>query len=154
MTEHFETFRAGDQLIRYDLIFLKKPTILSEEHVMDIIVSAITGALANLGVQAVGDAYEGVKAVLTRKFGADSDLADAVKKLEQKPDAQGRQITLKEEAEAAGADKDAEIMKAVEALLAAVKAQPGGEEAVRVINQQVTGNENIFSGTGNVTVTR
>ncbi|CAK8721432.1 hypothetical protein GMJAKD_10640 [Candidatus Electrothrix aarhusensis] len=93
---------------------------------MDIIVGAITGALANLGVKAVGDAYEGVKAVLLRKFGADSDLADAVKKLEQKPDAQGRQITLKEEAEAAGADKDAEIMKAVEALLAAVKAQAGG----------------------------
>ncbi|MCI5126491.1 MAG: hypothetical protein D3925_18940, partial [Candidatus Electrothrix sp. AR5] len=116
---------------------------------------AITGALANLGVKAVGDAYEGVKAVLLRKFGAESDLADAVKKLEQKPDAQGRQMTLKEEAEAAGADKDAEVVSAVEALIEAIKNQPGGEETVQqIVNQQVIGNGNIFSGTGNVSGTR
>lgn len=122
---------------------------------MDIIVGAITGALANLGVKAVGDAYEGVKAVLLRKFGAESDLADAVKKLEQKPDAQGRQMTLKEEAEAAGADKDAEVVSAVEALIEAIKNQPGGEETVQqIVNQQVIGNGNIFSGTGNVSGTR
>jgi len=93
---------------------------------MEIFTTAIIAALGNLGAKAVGDAYEGVKALVQRKFGADSDLADALKKLEQKPDAQGRQITLKDEAAAAGADKDAEIMKAVEALLAAVKAQAGG----------------------------
>lgn len=93
---------------------------------MDIIIAAIAGALGNLGIKAVDDAYEGMKALLHRKFGAESDLADAVKKLEQKPDAQGRQLTLKEEAAAAGADKDAEIIKAAEALLEAVKAQTGG----------------------------
>jgi len=122
---------------------------------METLTTAIIAALGNLGVKAVGDAYEGVKALVLRKFGADSDLAEAVKKLEQKPDAQGRQITLKDEAEAAGANKDAEIMKAVEALLAAVQAQPGGEKAVRdIIHQQVSGSGQIFSGSGNVTVTR
>ncbi len=64
--------------------------------------------------------------MLLRKFGAESDLADALKKLEQKPEAPGRQLTLKEEAEAAGADKDEEIMQAAQALLDAVKAQAGG----------------------------
>lgn len=122
---------------------------------METLTTAIIAALGNLGVKAVGDAYEGVKALLLRKFGAESDLADAVKKLEKQPDSKGRQDTLKEDAAAAGADKDAEIIKAAQALLDAVKAQPGGEEAVRsIVNQQVSGSGHIFSGSGNVTVTR
>lgn len=122
---------------------------------METLTAAIIAALGNLGVKAVGDAYEGVKALVLRKFGAESDLADALKKLEKQPDAQWRQDALQEEAEAAGANEDAEIMKAAQALLDAVKAQPGGAEAVRsIVNQQVTGNENIFSGSGNVTVTK
>ena len=116
---------------------------------MDIIIAAIAGALGNLSSDAVKAAYKGMKDVLLRKFGAESDLADALKKLEQKPDAQGRQITLKEEAAAAGADKDEEIIKAAQALLDAVKAQPGG--GVKI---SVTGDGNIFSGSGNVTVLR
>jgi hypothetical protein len=128
---------------------------LLEEYLMETLTTAIIAALGNMGVKAVGDAYEGVKALVLRKFGADSDLADAVKKLEKQPDSKGRQDTLKEDAEAAGADKDEEIIKAAQALLDAVKAQPGGEKAVRdIINQQVSGSGHIFSGSGNVTVTR
>ena len=122
---------------------------------METLTTAIIAALGNMGVKAVGDAYEGVKALVLRKFGADSDLADAVKKLEKQPDAQWRQVALQGEAEAAGADKDEEIIKAAQALLDAVKAQPGGEEAVRtIVNQHVSGSGHIFSGSGNVTVTR
>jgi hypothetical protein len=119
--------------------------------------TAIIAALGNMGVKAVGDAYEGVKALVLRKFGADSDLADAVKKLEKQPDAQARQLLLKEELEAAGADKDEEIIKAAQALLDAVKAQPGGEEAVRsIVNQQVSGDHSkaiAVSGGQNVNIT-
>lgn len=122
---------------------------------METLTTAIMAALGNLGVKAVGDAYEGVKALVLRKFGAESDLAEAVKRLEQKPEAQARQQLLKEEAEAAGADKDEEIIKAAQALLDAVKAQPGGAEAVRsIVNQQVSGSGHIFSGTGHVTVSK
>uniref|UniRef100_UPI00405690B1 hypothetical protein n=1 Tax=Candidatus Electronema sp. TaxID=2698783 RepID=UPI00405690B1 len=122
---------------------------------MDIFTSAIAAALGNLSSAAVLGAYQAVKALVQRKFGAESELADAMKKLEQKPDAQARQQLLKEEAEAAGADKDEEIIKAAQALLDAVKAQTGGAEAVRsIVHQQVTGDGNIFSGSGNVTVTK
>lgn len=93
---------------------------------METLTAAIMAALGNLGVKAVGDAYEGVKTLVLRKFGAESDLADALKKLEQKPEAQARQQLLKEEAAAVGADKDEEIMKAVQVLLDAVKAHAGG----------------------------
>uniref|UniRef100_UPI004055D1A3 hypothetical protein n=1 Tax=Candidatus Electronema sp. TaxID=2698783 RepID=UPI004055D1A3 len=116
---------------------------------MDIIIAAIAGALGNLSSDAVKAAYKGMKDVLLRKFGADSDLADAVKKLEKQPDAKWRQDALQGEAEAAGADKDEEIIKAAQALLDAVKAQPGG--GVKI---SVTGDGNIFSGSGNVTVLR
>lgn len=116
---------------------------------METLTAAIMAALGNLGVKAVGDAYEGVKALVLRKFGAESDLADALKKLEKQPDAQWRQDALQGEAEAAGADKDEEIIKAAQALLDAVKAQPGG--GVKI---SVTGDGNIFSGSGNVTVLR
>lgn len=120
---------------------------------METLTAAIMAALGNLGVKAVGDAYEGVKALMHRKFGAESDLADALKKLEQKPDAQARQQLLKEEAETAGADKDEEIIKAAQALLDAVKAQPGGEKAVQQIIKQITiGDKNIVAGIGDINI--
>jgi len=124
---------------------------------METLTTAIIAALGNLGAKAVGDAYEGVKALVLRKFGADSDLADEIKKLEKQPNAQWRQASLKEEAEAAGADKDAEIMKAVQELLDAVKAQPGGEEAVQqIVNQIVSGDHSkavAVNGSQNVSIT-
>jgi hypothetical protein len=113
---------------------------LLEEYLMEIFITAIAAALGNLGSAAVLGAYQAMKDLLLHKFGAESDLADAVKKLEQKPDAQGRQLLLKEEAAAVGADKDEEIIKAAQALLDAVKAQPGGEKAVQhIVKQIVTG---------------
>ncbi len=122
---------------------------------MDPITLAITVALGNLGVKVINDAYDALKVALQHKFGADSDLVDAVEKLEKKPDSEPRQGVLKEEVESTEADKDAKIVKAAEALLEAVKSQPGGEETVQqIINQTVTGNQNIFSGSGDVTVNR
>ena len=120
---------------------------------METLTAAIMAALGNLGVKAVGDAYEGVKALVLRKLGAESDLANALKKLEQKPEEQARQQLLKEEAEAAGADKDEEIIKAAQELLDAVKAQPGGEKAVQqIIKQIVIGKKNIVAGVGDINI--
>uniref|UniRef100_UPI004057BAFF hypothetical protein n=1 Tax=Candidatus Electronema sp. TaxID=2698783 RepID=UPI004057BAFF len=93
---------------------------------MDIFLPAIAGALGNLASAAVLGAYQAVKTLIQRKFGAESDLADALKKLEKQPDAKWRQDALQGEAAAAGADKDEEIMKAVQVLLDAVKAHAGG----------------------------
>lgn len=120
---------------------------------METLTAAIMAALGNLGVKAVGDAYEGVKTLVLRKFGAESDLADALKKLEKQPDAKWRQDALQGESEAAGADKDEEIMKAAQALLDAVKAQPGGAEAVQnIVKQIVIGKKNIVAGVGDINI--
>jgi hypothetical protein len=120
-----------------------------EGHV-DPISLAIVGALANLGQQAVKDGYEALKTLIARKFGPDSDLSKAVDGVEKKPDSDGRKGTLQEEIAAARADKDPEVLKLAQALIEKIKEQPGGQT---IINQNVTGNGNIFSASGNVTVT-
>ena len=117
---------------------------------MDAILTAIIAALGKLSETVVKDGYEALKAVIRRKFGKESDLSDAIDELEQKPTSSGRKVTLKEELEAAKADQDAEVIQAAKALLEKIKELPGGQQSV---HQTVTGNQNIFSATGNVTVT-
>ena len=91
---------------------------------MDPITAAIVAALAagaavgaaEVSKQAITDAYAGLKAIVQRKWGVDSDLAQALDSLESKPDSSGRQETLAEEVAAAQADQDAEIVAAIRAL--------------------------------------
>ena len=79
---------------------------------MDSITMAIVAAL-DAGVvgdtveadqQAAVEAYEALKAALSQKFGADSDLSDAIDKLEKKPESFGRKEVLKEEVATVRAD--------------------------------------------------
>jgi phage terminase small subunit len=117
---------------------------------MDPITTAIIAALAKLSETAVRDAYQALKTLIAKKFGPNSDLAEAVTRLEQKPDSAGRLQTLGEEITAAKANQDDELRQAAEALLEQLKTLPGGEQRIQQI---VTGIQNVVSGTGNVTVT-
>lgn len=108
-------------------------------------------ALGMLGEKVVLDAYGGLKSLLISKFGKESEIVSTAEGLEKNPESAGRRETLKEEIASAGADTDDEIVAAAQALLDAIKRLPGGEQT---INQTVTGNHNVFSGSGNVTVNR
>ena len=122
---------------------------------MDPIMLAITAALGNLGVTAINDAYQALKVALQKKYGVESDLVEAVNKLEKKPDSDGRREMLQEEIKATDASNDDGILKFAQALLEVVKSQPGGESRIQqIINQSVKGDHNIFSGSGDVTVKR
>ncbi len=67
---------------------------------MDPITTAIVAAiLSELTKSAVKNSYDALKTALKKKFGSDSDLMDAVNKLEKKPDSEGRKATLQEEVE-------------------------------------------------------
>jgi TIR domain len=125
-------------------------SLCEERDRMDAILTAIIVALGKLSETVVKDGYEALKAVIRRKFGEDSDLSGAVEKLEKSPTSSGRKETLKEELMAAKADQDDEIIQAAKALLEMVKKLPGGQQ---IIQQTVTGDKNIFSGTGDVKVT-
>jgi hypothetical protein len=118
---------------------------------MDPITLAITAALANLGQNVIKDAYNALKAGLQHKFGVDSDLVEAVEKLEQKPDSTARQAVLQEEVEAAQANQNSELVKAAEALLAKLKELPGGQANITQ-HVDIKGDRNIVTGQGNVTI--
>ena len=107
---------------------------------MDPITTAIVAALAagvasgatEVGKKVVVDAYDTLKTAIKNKFGGDSDLVDAVDKLEKKPDSGGRKEVLQEEVAAAKADQDPEILKAAQDLIDQIKDQPGGEQHIQI----------------------
>lgn len=100
-----------------------------------IITTAIVAALTNLSKDVIKDSYDALKAGLKKKFGEESDLVDAVDKLEKKPDSEARKATVQEEVEIAQVNDDPEILKLAQNLLDKIKEQPGGQE---IINQTQT----------------
>ena len=97
---------------------------------MDTITTAIVAALAALSKDAIKDSYNALKSALKKKFGSESDLVDAVEKLEKKPDSEGRKGMVQEEVEAAKAHEDTEIVQLAQKLLAKIKEQPGGQQII------------------------
>jgi hypothetical protein len=94
-----------------------------------LVTALVTGAAEKLkptAGKAVEEAYEGLKALLLRKFGDKEDVSDAVDKVEGKPGSQAREGLLKEELEAAGAHEDEELLAAAKALLE--QADPQGAQ--------------------------
>ena len=118
---------------------------------MDPITLAITTALGNLGQTVIKDAYDALKAALQNKFGADSDLVEAVEKLEQKPDSNARQAVLQEEVEDSKAAQDVEIIQFAESLIEKLKNLPGVQVEI-LQDVDIKGNRNIVTGQGDVTV--
>jgi hypothetical protein len=105
------------------------------EPVTTAIIAAITagalGSAGQVGQQAVADGYAGLKALIVRKFGPQSEVAKAVEGVETRPDSTSRCGTLNEEIAAAKVDQDTEIVKAARALLERINAQPGGERHIQ-----------------------
>jgi hypothetical protein len=113
---------------------------------MDPITSAVLAAIAKLAEPAVKDAYEALKKLLSRKFGGVKDAVDAVEKA---PASKGRQMVLQEEVAKSEVTTDTELRAALDALTQALgKATASGTS----ITQNVSGNQNIFTGTGTVNV--
>jgi hypothetical protein len=94
------------------------------------IVAALSAGIKKVGEKAVVESYGKLKELLKKKFGADSDIADSVEKLESKPDSKARQEMLAEEVKETGAHEDPELLEAVKRLMADIKARPGGSEII------------------------
>lgn len=98
-----------------------------------IAVAAAAGVAAGVteaGKKLIGDAYEALKALLKKKFGAESEVVKSAEAVMAKPDSVGRKETLKEEVKSAKADQDAELVAAARALIEQVKASPHGEQII------------------------
>jgi hypothetical protein len=123
---------------------------------MDPVTTSITAALAagvagggpELVKKAISDAYEGIKSLLKEKFGHGSEVVNAVKNLEAKPDSEGRKGTLQEEIVAAKADRDPDLLKAAQSLLDQLKTQPEGTQVV----QTAIGSNRVYQAAGGSTI--
>ena len=93
-------------------------------------------------VQAVKDAYEGFKALIVRKFAKSSTPLKAVV---EKPTSETRQSALKEELADAHADRDAEILSALQQLTATLKQY--APQSVAHLSAIVSGGINVQGGT-------
>lgn len=85
---------------------------------------------------ATQDAYQGLKEILNRKFGDESEIVEAVDMLEGRPESEARKGVLQEEVERAALDQDLGIREAAQKLLNQIGFQPGGEQHI----QQARGN--------------
>ena len=112
------------------------------------LVAAAAAGVAKVGEKVVVDGYAGLKELIRRKFGKDSEVARAVEAVEAKPDSAGRKATLEEELTAVKAPEDGELVEAARQLIEQLQAQPGGAQIV----QQATGT-NIAQAAGGGTAT-
>lgn len=120
---------------------------------MDPITSAIVlGVAGNLATDALTAAYTSLKKALTKKHGQDSDLVDAVNKLEKTPDRDDRKATVEAEVKIAKANDDEELVKLAQDLLNQLKEQPGGVPSIiqNVSNVKYA----ATSATGNATMSQ
>ena len=115
-------------------------TIMTPQAISDAILAALsTGAAAaatDTVKKAVADAYGGLKSIIQKKFGSESDAAQALAKLESKPDSEGRRQTLHEELALVDAGSDPEVAAAAQALLDAIRALPQTEAHVQLAHGQ------------------
>ncbi len=99
-----------------------------------IVAAVSAGAISGLteaSKTAISDAYNKLKASLSKKFGGESDVVHAVNEVEAKPDSAGRKATLQEEITNTKADQDQEVLQAAQALLHLLQTIPEGGQHVQ-----------------------
>jgi hypothetical protein len=125
---------------------------------MDPITTAIIAVLpalaADIVKSGVKDAYEGLKAVIRRKWGNAAPISKAISALEEDPNSKAQAAVLEEKVNAVKANEDAEVARALHQLVEQMKAHDVGGEAVSRIQfnmsggvvQGVAGAENVQIG--------
>src|SRR5882672_12499350 len=125
---------------------------------MDPITTAIVAvlpALASDVVKAgVKDAYDGLKAVILRKWGESAPISKAIAAVEEDPNSKAQAAVLEEKVGAVKATEDAEVAQALHQLVEQMKTEGIGGEAVAKIQfnmsggvvQGVAGAENVQIG--------
>jgi disulfide oxidoreductase YuzD len=126
---------------------------------MEPITAAIVAAVQSLAssdvVKAgVKDAYEGLKAVIRRKWGDAAPISKAITAIEEDPKSKSQAAVLEEKVGAVKAAEDAELAQALQQLVEQMKTHGIGGEAVAKIQfnmsggvvQGVAGAENVQIG--------
>lgn len=113
--------------------------------ILAALVAGVTAGATDVGKKAIVDAYEGLKAVIKRKFGEQNKLNEAIASLESTPESEGRKLTLQEEIAEKQADQDEEILAAVKKLEEKLEAH--GDERVQKMLRSAGGKQ-VMRGRG------
>jgi hypothetical protein len=107
------------------------------------ITTAIVGVVSAMGSDlmksSVKVAYDGLKAVMRRKWGEAGALAKAVEDLEANPKSRGQALVLEERVADAKAAEDADVIQALSNLATVLKEANIGDEAAGSINVHISG---------------
>jgi hypothetical protein len=128
---------------------------------MDPITSAIVAVLPALASDVVRsgvkDAYDALKAVIVRKWGAAAPITKAITAVEEDPKSKAQAAVLDEKVDAVAASKDPEVLQALHRLVEQMKSHGIGGETVAQIHfnmsggviQGVAGAQNVQVGSMN-----
>jgi len=110
------------------------------EPITTAIVAAVQ-ALASSDVVkgAVKDAYEGLKAVISRKWGDAAPITKAITAIEEDPKSKAQAAVLEEKVADVKAADNTEVLQALHALVEQMKTQGIGGEAVAKIQFNISG---------------
>jgi hypothetical protein len=110
---------------------------------MDPITTAIIAVLPALASDmvksSVKDAYEGLKAVIRRKWGDTAPITKAIAAIEEDPNSKAQAAVLEEKVAAVKAADDAEVAQALHQLVEQMKSHSIGEAAVARIQFNMSG---------------
>jgi disulfide oxidoreductase YuzD len=110
---------------------------------MDPITTAIFAVLPALASDivksGVKDAYEGLKAVIRRKWGGDAPISKAIAAIEEDPKSKAQAALLEEMVAAVKAVEDPEVAQALRQLVKQMKTHGIGGEAVSRIAIDISG---------------
>jgi hypothetical protein len=103
------------------------------------IMAVLPGLASDTLKDAVKSAYEGLKTVIRRKWGEAAPISKAIKAAEEDPTSKAQAGVLAEKVEAIKASEDGDVMKALQELLAVLKTDGIGGEAIARIQLNITG---------------
>lgn len=111
---------------------------------MDPVTTAIVAAIVvgtskgvtKVSEAVISDGYESLKGLIKRKYGEASDIVEAIKGVENKPDSSGRRKTLEEEVISVNAIKDEDILKAAKDILIMMEEKDDGKQILTTIGER------------------
>ena len=110
---------------------------------MDPLTSAILAVLPALASDViksgVKEAYDALKAVIARKWGAAGPISKAITAVEEDPKSKAQAAVLDEKVNAVAASKDEEVLQALHRLVEQMKSHGIGGETVAQIHFNISG---------------
>jgi superfamily II DNA helicase RecQ len=130
--------RALEPSIGYPNALGKK--LVWRQTLIDLVSVAVIAAVSSgaadgvkdVTKKAIVDSYEGLKGLIKKKYGSSSAVGEAIDKLQDKPDSQGRRETLAEELRAVNANVEPELLSAARTLIKLIEALPQGEQHIQL----------------------